>query len=116
MTIGILGVVNQWYKEDVGEKTAFALGFKKSKGEKTGGDLPFGKRLARDGKHLVPAKREQKVIRYIRRLHRNGDGLSLRKIAERLNEEKVPCRGKNWYATTIVRILKSSAKKTGGPS
>lgn len=108
MIINILGTVNQWYREDVGEKTAVALQHKKSKGEKTGGALPFGKRLGRDGKRLVIDKREQKTLRYIRRL-KEKEELPLRAIVERLNREKVPARGKQWHLTSVARVLKRAA-------
>jgi DNA invertase Pin-like site-specific DNA recombinase len=52
----------------IGERTKVALLHKRSRQEKTGGDIPFGYDLTPAGL-LIKNHTEQKVIRLIRRLH-----------------------------------------------
>jgi hypothetical protein len=55
-------------------------------------------------KELTPDQAEQAIARRIRRLHRGG--LSIRKIADQLNAERVPAkRGGPWHPTTVARVL-----------
>jgi DNA invertase Pin-like site-specific DNA recombinase len=58
--------VAQWERETIGERTTEALAHKHSKGEKTGGDVPYGYRLVSDGKTLVPDEAEQTLLDAIR--------------------------------------------------
>ena len=63
LVLNVFGSVAQWEREAIGERTAEALAHKKTKGEKTGGDVPYGYRLAEDSKTLVPDDAEQKLLR-----------------------------------------------------
>lgn len=85
-------------------RTRAALATKRERGEKTGGRLPFGYRLAKDGKTLIDNAAEQRVIKRIRKLR--ADGLSQAAIAQKLNDERTPARGKRWHVTTIARLLR----------
>lgn len=89
------------------ERTKLAMGHKSSQGQCVG-TAPFGKGLALDSVHLVAEPEEQLVIARILALRQN-DGLSLRAIAERLNQEGVRSRGSKWHKTTVQRILKRAA-------
>jgi len=88
----------------IGERTKAALAHKRSNGEKTGGDIPFGYDLA----HGLLAKNdeEQGVILIIRRLH--GEGLSLRRICSELQREGHKTKRGNavWHPETIAHIIK----------
>jgi DNA invertase Pin-like site-specific DNA recombinase len=88
----------------VGERTKAALAHKRSKSEKTGGDIPFGYDLA----HGLLAKNdeEQRVIRVIRRLHKQG--LSLRRICSELEREGYKTKRGNavWHPETIAHIIR----------
>jgi DNA invertase Pin-like site-specific DNA recombinase len=88
----------------IGERTMAALSHKRKKNEKTGGDVPYGYDLSPGG-ILIKNDAEQKVIRLIRRLHR--DGYSLRKICRELEREgHLTKRGNTaWHPATISGIL-----------
>lgn len=83
------------------------------KGEKLGKDFkcaghpPFGHAYL-DGKLIVDPK-EQLIIRKILKLRQSG--MSLRAIAEELNNQKIPTRsGKNWYLSFVKTIIDRNQK------
>ena len=88
----------------IGERTKAALSHKRSRNEKTGGDVPYGYDLAHG--LLVKNDEEQGVIRIIRRLH--GQGLSLRRISSELEREgyKTKRGNPNWHPQSIAHIIK----------
>src|SRR3989442_8701879 len=53
LVLNVLGSVAQWEREVISERTSEALSHIKTQGHKTGGDVPYGNRLAADGKTLV---------------------------------------------------------------
>lgn len=87
-------------------RTRAALAVKKARGEKTGGDVPYGYRLAADGVHLEAEPNEQRVVSLVRRLR--GEGLTLRAIAARLTAEGMKPKGKAWHPNTVARIAKAA--------
>ena len=107
LVLNVLASVSQWEREAIGERTSAALAHKRANGEKTGGAVPFGSRLAADGIHLEPEPSEQEALELIKALR--ADGVSLRAIAAHLNQAGVPARGKRWHATTVARIVKREA-------
>ena len=88
----------------IGERTKAALSHKRSRNEKTGGDVPYGYDLTPAG-ILIENDDEQRVIKTIRRLKR--DGYSLRKICRELEKEgHLTKRGNTvWQPSTISKIL-----------
>ena len=82
--------------------TRQALERKKAKGQRTG-QVPYGSQLGEDGVHLEDNAQERRVIAVIQRMR--AEGLSLCRIAKRLDEYAVPARGTKWHTTTIFRIL-----------
>jgi site-specific DNA recombinase len=89
----------------IGERTKAALSHKRSRNEKTGGDVPYGYDLTPVG-ILIKNETEQKVIRLIRNL--NKDGYSLRRICKELEKEGHLTKNENtiWQPSTIWKILK----------
>ena len=89
----------------IGERTKAALAHKRSKNEKTGGDVPFGYSLTSEGL-LVKSETEQKTIRFIRRL--NQKGYSLRRICAALEKYGYKTKRGNlyWHPQTVSAILK----------
>jgi site-specific DNA recombinase len=89
----------------IGERTKAALAHKRSKSEKTGGDVPYGYDLTPAG-ILIKNETEQEVIRFIRRLNR--DGYSLRRICRELEREGhlTKNRSEIWQPSTIWKILR----------
>lgn len=87
----------------ISERTEMALQHKKSKNERVG-HIPFGYHLAADGIHLEADENEQWILREIQIL--KDQGLSLRKIADELNNRGVENRGSIWNHVSVKRVAK----------
>ena len=103
MDLTLKTLLAEVYRKEISEKTLRAMQFKRQRGEKLGGDVPFGFR-AENGK-LVADESEQAVIRKVREHRRRG--LSLRAIALKLQEMGATTkRGlAAWNAVQVQRIL-----------
>ena len=103
MDLTLKALLAEVYRKEISEKTLRAMAFKRQRGEKLGGDVPFGFRAV-DGK-LVVDESEQAVIHRIQ-AHRKR-GLSLRAIAAKLQEQGA--RTKRglcaWNPMQIQRLL-----------
>ncbi|MBA7491115.1 hypothetical protein ES702_01660 [subsurface metagenome] len=103
----ITGAMAQMERDLISERTREALQYKISKGENVGSP-PLGF-LAED-KKLLRIDGEFKVVSYVKSLKRKK--LSLRQIANRLNEQGVSTkRGGSWYAGTVRYILRNGRYK-----
>lgn len=103
MVVSMLGLVAQWEREAIGERTAFALGHKRAAGN-VYGSTPFG--YTREGASLVEVPVEQEALREAVRMDR--DGASFRDIGAMLTARGVmPKRGKAWYASSVRAMLRS---------
>ena len=86
-------------------RTKAALAVKRERGERVG-TIPYGYRLAEDGKHVEECPEEQVVVARVRELH--DDGLSLRAIGRTLHDEgHQPRRGRNWHVQVVARVVSS---------
>lgn len=103
MDLTLKALLAEVYRKEISEKTLRAMAFKKQRGEKLGGDVPFGFR-AESGK-LVADESEQAVIRTAQE-HRQR-GYSLRAIAAKLHEIGATTkRGLcEWNPMQVQRIL-----------
>lgn len=110
----VLAGLSQMEREQIGERTRLALAYKKAKGERVGA-VPFGWKLAEDGRSLEPEPAESGVLALIQQLRQSG--LSLRAIVGHLNTAGIPARGKRWHLTTVARLVKNmtSPSATSGP-
>ena len=103
MVFRLLAVLSGFEKDQISERTRFALAHKKAKGERTG-SVPYGKRLADDGVHLVPEPKEQKALKLVQRLRRKGG--TYRAIAAVLGANGYrPRGGKVWHPQTIKNMV-----------
>ena len=103
----IIGAMSQMERDLISERTSEALRYKISQGENVGSP-PLGF-LAED-KKLYRIDGEFEVVEHIKRLKRKK--LSLRQIANRLNEQEIPTkRGGSWYAGTVRYILRNGRYK-----
>ena len=104
----IMAGVAEMERNLIGERTTAALAYKRSNGEKTGGDIPFGYNVTADG-HLVINENEQKAIRLIFRLKRKG--YSLRSICRELEKEghKTKTGKCKWHPKVVNSILRRAA-------
>ena len=101
----LIAALAEMERRIIGERTKAALSHKRSKNEKTGGDIPYGFNLGKNGL-LVENENEQKVIRLIHRLKREGH--SLRQICRELEIEgyKTKRGNSNWHPQTVSALLK----------
>ena len=101
----LTAALGEMERKIIGERTKVALSHKRSRNEKTGGDIPYGFNLTSDG-HLFKNETEQKVIQLIHQLKNKEH--TLREICEKLEQEGYKTkRGKtNWHPETVRTILK----------
>ncbi len=103
----VMGAMNELEREQAGERTQAVMAYKKEKGEKTGGDVPYGYDLAPDGVSLIVNEEEQKAISLIKRL--KNKGRSLRKICLELTKKGYTPNGQTWHPQTISNIFRRAA-------
>ena len=85
---------------------AEAMAYKRQQREYTGGEPPYGWRLAADGVHLDPHTDEQAIVREA--LELSAEGLSLRKIGAPLAARGLlPRQGKAWNPKTVRDLLQA---------
>lgn len=102
MMRGLVDVFSSYERAVIRSRTRAALAVKKSRGEKTGGDVPFGYRAVRG--QLEPVALEQDIIERARELR--SSGLSLRKVAGQLAELGfTPRNGGGFHPQQISNML-----------
>jgi len=106
MVVNMLGVVAQWEREAIGERTATALAHKRVSG-RVYGSVPFG--YHRDGDALVQAIEGQKTLETMRELDRAG--ASYREIGRYLEGASIATArgGTRWHASSVRSVLRSRA-------
>lgn len=104
LVLNVLVSVAQWEREAIGERTSAAMQYKASVNEFTGGEPPYGYRVALDGVHLEEHEGEQGVIQSARRLR--AAGLSLRAVAAELERAGFLSRKGHAFASPqIMRMV-----------
>lgn len=104
--LNITASLAQMERDLISERTKDALQMKISNGERAG-QIPYGWRLAEDGKSLIEHTEEQRVVQAIKTLHANGYGY--REICRELDKEGHQPMGKAWHPQTIKNILRKAA-------
>jgi DNA invertase Pin-like site-specific DNA recombinase len=103
----ILDAAAEYERALIRARTKAALTAKRARGERAG-EVPFGFKLAADGKTLLPNKAERAVVKTVRGLRR--DGLSLRAIVAECARRGVVSRsGHPLQKTQVERMIRSSA-------
>jgi DNA invertase Pin-like site-specific DNA recombinase len=87
----------------IGARTRGALRAKREKGQRVG-HIPFGKKLADDGIHLILNEPEATILRAMHKLRSHKK--SIRCIAQELNNQGILNRGSAWNHASVHRILK----------
>lgn len=100
----IVDAVAAYERALIRARTSAALRAKRARGERTGGVTRLGERLAPCGVRIEVEPAEVAALGRIAELHAHG--ATVRAIAERLNAEGVPARGRRWHATTVARALR----------
>lgn len=94
----------QYERALIAMRTKVALAEKRKRGEKTGGDVPYGFRLAADGVHLERDEHEAAAVALAKELR--AQGLSLSAIGRRLEAKgHRPRRGGSWHPMTLHRAV-----------
>lgn len=92
----------------IGERTRFVLRSKRARGEKTGGNAPYGFVTAsktvgdREVKYLLPEPNETAVIERVKAMR--AAGISYPKIAEALTADGIAPRSGAWGITKLRRL------------
>lgn len=104
MVFRMLAVLSEFERDQVSERTRFALAHKRASGGKTGGDVPYGFRLE-EGRLVLDAG-EQKAVILIRKLHSRG--YTLRGIAHELEARgyRTKTGRTHWHPQSVKQILK----------
>ena len=101
---GIVDVFAAYERAIIRSRTRAALAVKRARGERIG-TIPYGYRLAADGKHVEEEAGEQAVIARARELR--AEGLSLRAIGRALLDEgRTPRNGRNWHVQVLARLTR----------
>ena len=106
LIVGFLGLVAQWERETIGERTSDAMRQMAAEGRYTGGTVPYGYRLADDeSRRLEADPAEQAALAAIRELR--AAGLSLRKVGAVLEARGMLARsGRRWSAGSLLNVLR----------
>ncbi len=105
LVLNVMGSVSQWEREAIGERTSEALAVMRSNGRRISRHAPYGYRL--NGHGWIEDEREQEAICLMRRLR--TEGLSLRRVAERLQTQGFTSRtGKRLSPQLIANVLRRS--------
>lgn len=108
MVLNIMMTVAQWERETIVERTRGAMAFKRGRGERVSGRIPYGFRLAADGRTLAPVPEEAGLVADVAALQ--ASGLSLRAIAAELDRRGVPTKtGRPWSHTSVHALLRRPA-------
>ncbi len=104
MVFRMLAVLSEFERDQISDRTCFALAHKKKNGEKTGGDVPFGY-LVRKGK-LFPHPEEQKAVALMLAMRKKGN--SLRTICRSLESAGITRKKGSlvWSPVAVLRIVK----------
>lgn len=103
MSKGFHDLLGAYEREVIRERTRDAMAVKKARGERAG-TIPYGFRLAEDGRRLEKDEIEQGTIVRARVLR--TDGLSFHEIARRLLAEGYrPRVGDRWFAPQVARMM-----------
>jgi DNA invertase Pin-like site-specific DNA recombinase len=105
--VGMMGLIAEWERGVIGERTSSALGQLKREGRRFSRFAPYGFRFGEDGE-LIEDTQEQATLALIGDLC--AEGLSLRKIGEELLKRGYsPRNGKAWSPKLIARLKKEAA-------
>jgi DNA invertase Pin-like site-specific DNA recombinase len=104
MVFRMLAVLAEFERDQISERTMMAMAHKRSQGQRISGQVPYGTRLASDGKTLEPEPAEQATIVQVKELR--SAGLSIRKIVMELAQNGVVGRtGKPLDVPQVHRIV-----------
>ena len=102
MILNMLGVISQWERETIGERTSAALQYKKESGKVYNCNALYGYR--NENGQLIPVQAEQEAITFM--LHFREQNYSFKAIAKKLNENGISSRtGNPWHGEQVRRVI-----------
>lgn len=105
--LNLLASVAEWERQEISVRTTAALTVKKNKGEKTGGNVPYGYDCDDNGK-LTQNQKEQETIARIKALRENN--YTFEAISNILNRDCILTKlGKQWSKASVFKIYKKAA-------
>ena len=106
-TVHLLGALAQLEREQISERTKFAMAELRRQGRRISGTAPFGYRF--DGDQVVETPAEQRVLKRLLALHAEGYGSW--KVTQILNRESHhnPRTGRAWAEGTVRSILATAS-------
>ena len=107
----ILAAMAQLEREQIVERTKWAMAELRRQGKRISGRPPFGYRFE-DGR-VVEVAQEQTILQRIRELQHEGRGCYA--IATRLNREGVhnPRTGREWFFGTMRSVMRTAGNDAG---
>jgi DNA invertase Pin-like site-specific DNA recombinase len=90
-------------RAQISERTTAVLAHKRANAQRISLHAPYGWRISRNGKDLLPVEAEQRVLKLIDAL--KADGHSVRSIARALEARGCKPRGSRWHTNTVHRLL-----------
>jgi len=108
----VLGLVSEWERDAIIERTKAGRLQRYKEGRWGPGNTPYGYKYDRETKKLVISEVEARIVRLIYEEYANGK--SMVRIANMLNDEKVPPRrkdGKGWRNNSVRDVLLNPAYK-----
>jgi DNA invertase Pin-like site-specific DNA recombinase len=113
MVFRMLAVLSEFERDQISDRTRMALAHKRAKGEKTGGDVPFGY-FAREG-HLYLDTKEQEAVALAVVLRKAG--WSLRAIGRALEAAGAPTKAgqRIWHPQAVRRIVEGARRPSRPP-
>lgn len=104
LTVNMMADIAQWEREIIAERTRAAMQHKKSKGEYTGGCVPYGFDLHADGVRLVRNETEQETLEKMKTLR--SSEYSYRKISKILvRQGRLARTGKPFNPNSIRQMV-----------
>lgn len=108
MVFRMLAVLAEFERDQISERTTAAMQHKKARREYTGGETPYGWRVAADGVSLEADDAEQGVLRAATALR--AGGASLRQIGHQLAAGGMRQRnGRAWHPQNVKVLLAAVA-------
>lgn len=106
----ILDVISNYERLLIGLRTKAALQAKRDRCERLG-YIPFGYKLANDGKHIEVNQEEKNILNYM--LNLKQQSFSIREMVKILNEEqRFNRKDHKWNHSSVHRILIAASKST----
>jgi len=111
MVVNMIGVIAQWEREAIGERTSAALQAKRRRGERYSGRSPYGWKYI-DGR-MVESNDEQRVIGMVESMKACDDRLTLLAISRCLADRGIFNRNGNPFsASSVKRIINAIESKS----